>query len=477
MSRRPQLLLMLMAPVVALFAQEPPADAPASAAAPITPSMAERRDAIQAQFVRLADEKRYPEAIALATQILDLTIRLHGESSIELAVPLSNLATAQMHSGDLTGAEANYQAAVALIEKTAGILSPRLINPLVGLGATFHRAGLYPQSVEAYDRALRVNHAEQGFYNFEQLKIRDGLTESYLGMDKMDDANHQQRTQLAIQRRKLGADSPDLVPAIGKLARWYQRTGQYPEAQLQWQTARRIVREAKGPQDPALADLLIGEAQTYQDQALLPLATGALQDAIDILDAQPSPDHRKRAEALVALGDLHLASGKPKSAREQYMAAWKDLSASDDLLPERDRYFARPRRISGRMFDSVAGRSPNNSTAPAAESLLQGYVVVTLGVDEEGRAIGPRVIESQPPGLMDEHVLGVLAGSRFRPRMSEGTVVASQDVSFRHEFRYTKGFAATRAGDDGVESGDKGKPIAYPGSVPAQAPDREPAGD
>jgi tetratricopeptide (TPR) repeat protein len=102
---------------------------------------------------------------------------LHGEDSLELASPLTNLATAQLRNGDLRDAEASYQAAIVLLEKREGFLSPRLANPLVGLGETYVRSEQYPQATEAYERALRVNHVNEGFYNLEQIKIRDGLTE------------------------------------------------------------------------------------------------------------------------------------------------------------------------------------------------------------------------------------------------------------------------------------------------------------
>lgn len=436
---------------------------------------------MQQQFLRLTDEQRYDEAQELAQQVLDLTIRAYGERHIEVATPLSNLATVQMHRGDLTAAETNYQAAIALIEQADGILSPRLINPLIGLGATYNRAGLYPQAEEAYQRALRVNHAQQGFYNFEQFKIRDGLTETYLGLGKLEEANFQQQTQVAIQRRKHGEGNPELVPAIEKLARWYDRTGQYAEARLQWQTARRLLREARGPRDPALVEVLMGEAQSYESEALLPSAVRSLKDALEILDAQPDRDHLKRAEVLVALGDLYLAYNKSNSAKERYIQAWQELSASEEFREQRDRYFAKPRRVSGRPLDKVvgddAGKGPNPRSRP--ELFAQGYVVVNLGVDEEGRVQAPKIVESEPPGLMDRQVLDVLGSSRFRPRMDSGDIVRSDDVVFRHDFRYRKAAAAARREGPGNEAeqnaGKKGAPIAYPepqsGDAPAQAPE------
>jgi tetratricopeptide (TPR) repeat protein len=453
----------------------PPQPAPEIPAPDARATLLQRRDAAQEQFVRLADEKRYDEAVTLATQIVDLTVQAYGDKSIELAGPLTNLATVQMRRGDLTAAESNYQSSITLIERAEGILSPRLINPLVGLGATYNRGGLYGQATEAYQRALRVNHAEQGFYNRDQFKIRDGLTETYLGLEELDQANFQQQTQLAIERRRHGDDSAELVPAIEKLARWYDRTGQYVESRLQWANARRILRETKGPEDPALVDTLIGESQSYQGEAFLPSAVRSLKDALEILDAQPTRDHLKRAEVLVSLGDLYLAVNRVNSAREHYLQAWDDLSGNDELLAQRDDYFARPRRISGQRLDTVAGDDTGTGPRTRPEAFASGYVVANLAVDEDGRVREPKVIESDPAGFMDEYLLDVLGGSRFRPRIDDGQVVVSEGVVFRHDFQYAKALAVSRRDktkEDGKES-DRGEPIAYPEKPANEQPSKE----
>ena len=119
-------------------------------------------------------------------QIVDLTTRVYGEKSIELATPLSNLATAQMRLGELVGAETNYRASIAIIEAEEGLASTRLINPLVGLGETYMRGGLYAGRQTPPTAGLcRPITRQDGFYNLEQMKILDGLSESYLALDKL----------------------------------------------------------------------------------------------------------------------------------------------------------------------------------------------------------------------------------------------------------------------------------------------------
>ena len=101
-----------------------------------------------------------------------------------------------------------------------------------------------------------------GFYNLEQLPILDGLSESYLALDKLEQANARQRYQVMVRQRRSGPDSRETVPALYKLARWYNRTGQYEQARAAYQSARRVLRQNGGDNDPAVVDTLIGEAIT-----------------------------------------------------------------------------------------------------------------------------------------------------------------------------------------------------------------------
>ena len=63
----------------------------------------------------------------------------------------------------------------------------------------------------------------EGFYNFDQFKMHDGLTESYVGLDDMEQANFYQESQLEIRQRESGQRDPAIVPGLYKLAEWYRR--------------------------------------------------------------------------------------------------------------------------------------------------------------------------------------------------------------------------------------------------------------
>ncbi len=463
------------APTAGPVSAAPPPDTPtADAAPPVDPGeeALAQRAASQQTFVRLIDEERYDEALTIAAEIVDLSRRVYGDKSIELAAPLTNLATAQMHLGDLAGAEANYRAAIAILEAGDGVGSPRLVNPLVGLGETYMRGGLYEQANRTYRRALQANHAEAGFYNLEQLKILDGLAESYRALDRLTQANAQQRIQVDIQRRRSGPESPELVSALLKLGRWYNQTGQYDNARLVFEEAQHVLRESKGSDTTAMVDALVGEALAFQYQGAAPDCASTLKRALTVLDAQPEPDHAKRAEVLLALGDLYLRWRQPRSARERYAQAWQELSASDALTPVRERYFGEPRMIAGTLLPTVVnedGKEAKNTGVPRA--LAEGFVVASLTVDTDGDVTNPTILEANPPGLLDKQVLRNLEFAVFRPRMVDGAVVTTEGMQFRQDFRYVQGTAASPGPAPREPAGEKGVPLPYPGNPDEPAPE------
>ena len=370
--------------------------------------------------------KRFDEAIVAAQEVATLTAQAFGNTSLENLRPLENLAAVQLARGDLPAAATSYQAAVTLIERNSGILSPRLVKPLLGLGETFNKAGLYPQAKTAYERALQVNHANQGFYNLEQMPIHDGLSEAYLGLNKPEQAEFHQETQVAIASHRVGDGSPELVPPLSKLAAWYVRNGSPDAAQLTYEAAIGILEKARGKNDPALVDILIGAAQIFRNQAYIGqnvsdqfvtgwgctrevLRDGTIRErcpsgdvhylkrALEVLQAQSSADPAKRAEVLVALGDSYMAAGKPRSAREDYVQAWRELSADPALEMKRDGYFQHPALVGGPPFRTLTREAAALVAKHKQADLPAGSVVARLVVDEEGHARDPAPCRSRTP--------------------------------------------------------------------------------
>jgi tetratricopeptide (TPR) repeat protein len=314
-------------------------------------------------------------------------------------------------------------------------LSSRLVNPLNGLGATYNRLGLYDQAVQTYERALRINHVNDGFYNFEQFKIYDGMTESYVGLGEIEDANFFQESQVEIYQRKIGIDSPAIAPGLYKLAEWYERSGQIELAMRSYRRADTILRAGEGGKmNPERVRALEGQAHVYERAGNQSASASVLKRALSIVDANPEIDYSKRGTLLVRLGDLYARSGKATSSEESYAEAWRDLSHDDSDLDLRDRFFANPVRIAGRPISALEF-SPN-ARKKDPEDLALGYVLISYTVQADGRTADVRVIESEPPGVMDKSLVSTFARSLFRPQRVAGVATGAESQLFQLDFRY-----------------------------------------
>ncbi|MDP2324942.1 MAG: energy transducer TonB [Gammaproteobacteria bacterium] len=434
-----------------------------------------QRDAADNRYRTLIAEGRNAEAVAAGLDVLTLTQHLHGEGSIELASPLTNLATAQLRNGDFLNAETSYQAAIAILEKHAGFLSLRLVNPLVGLGETYIRSEQYVLATEAYEKALHINHVNEGFYNPDQITIRDGLTEGYLGLQDIEQANLHQDAQVYAKQRRLGANSPEVIVALAKLGRWYDRSGQAEQARFAYQNAARLLEKADGDNSKARIDLLLEIADTYRAQALLPpdpdsvhtpasllsLSSITLQEALNVVEQEQPPDPSQRARILVELGDLYVIWGKRNTAATRYKDAWQALSANPDLETLRDQYFAEPSRIVGPSAPTIFPAPSRNSPPPAKKDLEPGFVVVRFDVNEAGRVVSPTIIEADPANLLEHRVTEAAAKTLYRPRYVDAMPVAATGLVLRHDFRYAPGKLEKK---DAPPADEASKPLEQPAS-------------
>ncbi|MGI9329343.1 MAG: TonB family protein [Gammaproteobacteria bacterium] len=413
-----------------------PADSDARSETPNTePAKAARnlRVATYERMVRLLKEKRYGEAKEAAQAVVTMTEQESGPDSIKIVPPLDNLATTQMLNGDLIDAANNYQRSIAIIKQAEGRLTPRLVNPYVGLGATYNRAELYEKAEEAYLTALRINHVNDGFYNLEQIRIRDGLTEAFIGLDDFGEADFHQTIQLEINQRRYGEDNPEVAPAMYKLARWYERAGLMEEARYIYQRAQSVIRKSAGKNSPEMVAALEGMAGTYERQGLLGESAGRLKRALKIVESQPEIDRPKQAELLVRLGDLFMGAGQRDTANANYERAWQALSQDPEYSDLRQLYFSNPVRVAGlgwsvlRYGPGVRGNAPD---------LLEGFVLVRYDVATDGRTENVTIIESDPQDLMDKRVKSAIKRSYFRPRYSDGVAAVAEGQLYRHDFRY-----------------------------------------
>ena len=399
-----------------------------------------RRDRAQRQFLTLYDDRNYQQSIFFANRVVELTREIFGNNSIELADPLMNLASAYRRSGDPQSAQATYAAAIAIIEDNQDNLSAELINPLVGLGATYNDAGLYALGLSAYQRALRISHVNGGFYNFEQIPARDGLTESHLGMEDLEKADFEQTVQVSIYKHEYGEKNPEILPAMYKVADWYHRTGQFENEQSIYTTALRMVKRSGGKTDPLLIDTYRRYAALYRRQELPEEAVRMQKKASEINEMQPEPNITLRGDLLVELGDMYITFGYSRRAVETYSEAWQVFAVDPELYGERlEDYFSKPQSVRRMAIPAYYPRSSRSLDAAENPNMFgDGIVMARYTVTDRGRVEDVEIIESDPSGLLDDKVVSALRRSYFRPEFQDGLPVFRPDMTFVHEFKYDK---------------------------------------
>lgn len=430
------------------------------AAAAEAPDVDARYAAAEATLQRLMEEKRYEEAAQVAADLVTLSGSVASDQSLALARALTGLGMARLNQGELREAEQHLRSAVRLIEEAEGPGSPALMQPLLGLAETHRINGDLARANAVYQRTLVLNNATSGFYNPEQLPILDALAETFLALNQIDKANIQQRRQVLIQQRRFGDDDPQFAQAMFKLGHWYNRTGQQPAAHQTFQEARRIIQQTGGKRDPALVDALIGEALTYTSEGDLASSVAMLNRALDVLDAQPTRDPLKRADVLVALGDLNMVFRRTATAREHYGEAWRSLDGEDPALAaQREAYFARPARIAGPLLPKVVDADGRTRPQPrSGAGYANGSISVRFSVDVDGLARDPVIVEAIPAGLIDRKVLRAITQGVYRPRLVDGVSVATAETHLHHSYRYLRAAEEKPRDSDRPES----RPLAPP---------------
>ena len=451
------------------------ADAPAAPAAPATspadaapspgessPTPASRSDAY-AEFRRLFDDRQYEQALVPARQVVTLTEQEGSDD--ELQVAIMNLAATQSLAGSYSDAEASFLRVIELIEAEGTRASSRLARANAGLAVVYHDAGRHEMAVARFEGALALARRTEGLFDEAQLPLIDKFTDSLTSMQRLEDAHDAQRYGLRIVERKYGKNSPEIVPRLEVIARWYTRVGAYDAARLTLRRAITLVEDQLGKDSEALIGPLTALAENYRRPLLNPADRGfesdpnptsayntipgaadgstwrmpsalaaegerALERALAIAESQPTPSPARIADVRTQLGDWYQTRLQHEKALPHYLAAWnaaRQVKTGDATLA--DTLFARPvllHYVRPSEWDRFERRPP--------EEVLPHTVEVELTVTAEGRVRDAEVVANDGSPRMAEAALDAAGTARYRPRLSEGKPLDTADVKFAQTY-------------------------------------------
>jgi len=430
--------------------------------APAAPAPASRSDAY-AEFRRLFDARQYEQALVPASQVVTLTEQ--EGSGDELQVAIMNLAATQSLAGNYSDAEASFMRVITLIEAEGTRASSRLARANAGLAVVYHDAGRHEMAVARFESALALARRNEGLFDEAQLPLIDKFTDSLTSMQRLEDAHDAQRYGLRIVERKYGKNSPEIVPRLEVIARWYTRVGAYDAARLTLRRAITLVEDQLGKDSEALIGPLTALAENYRRPLLNPVDRGfesdpspsnayntmpgaadgstwrmpsalategerALERALAIAESQPTPSPIRIADVRTQLGDWYQTRLQHEKALPHYIAAWnaaRQVKSGDATLA--DTLFARPV-----LLHYVRPSEWDRYERRPSEEVLPHTVEVELTVTAEGRVRDAEVVANDGTPRMAEAALDAAETARYRPRLSEGKPLDTADVKFAQTY-------------------------------------------
>jgi len=413
-------------------------------------------------FREALGDKAYLEADTLAKRVVEMSIDLNGIDSHDSAKAITNLGIAQHHNRDYESAMRNFESSIDIIERIDDRLSSSLINPLRGLAATQALTGRPAMAKRSYERAVHVSHVNDGPHNPDQVTTLASIAELSISVGDLSVADDIQEQIYAIQSRNIDPQSLDIIPAMEIKAGWQHRLQQYREERLTLRKIISVLQRHKGKDSLELiapltnlgkSFLFISQTQfNYHDDVSATSGESYLRRANRIADTNPDSTWQIVESTLLALGDYYVLSGRPNRAARIYGETWALLSLSEDPLTENEQAKGdeqarlRNRRNhleTVKILQVVHPPKYYNSVRedtglPPPENFATGSVSFSLTVSANGRIGSLKHIETQPYQLEEfgKTIGRSLRRLMYRPRIEDGKMVATKEITYTHEFFY-----------------------------------------
>jgi TonB family protein len=378
-------------------------------------------------------------------QRIQSTTEQFGKNSLQTAEAYSDLADSQRRAGQHEQATQSYVTAIEIYRSIDGPFTALAIPLLMNMGDNYREAHDGVNAVTAYTEARTVNRRIYGLLNEAQFPMLDKLSTTLLELNRPVEAEAQQVEALRLAERTWPPESEQGLAAIYKYAGWLRDRGLFQFERDQYERARRIIEEHYGKKDVRLVTPLLGIGNSFRNQRTPDgQGIGALQEALEILSAQPTKDSLAVATALRDLGDWQVAFDRVGYAGAEYRRAWQVLDEVQSGDRVRREWFTGPVFV---LREPIVLRGLSED--PNAPS---GHVLVRFDLDKNGITSNVVIVESEPAGLMDEAVSRQVKRSRFRPQMADGQVVGGEGLGLRLTFQYKP---AAEAGKDNAEKESK----------------------
>ena len=442
---------------------------------------APRRPESQQEYWAQVDRKDWSAAIAAAEQLVTAARATVPPRPLALADALSLLGNAQYGARDYASAEKAFTEALQIVEQHAGAASPKLLDPLQGLGYTLAASGQHKEAIPPLERALLIDRRSYGLYDINQQSVLRQLAESLHKAGRTADAERHVLYLGQLGERVYGRRDPRQVPILCYVADWYGDIGDFLTARAIYRKAIQLVEQKLGPDDPTAVEPLRLLAGTYTKELLystlgmrtvsrerLPTdATGvsnegkqinprylgtegekSLERALKILQAQPPSAHDTLLDTLIDMGDWFQIKHQADKAMPFYrraaalsatLAGATATASTQASTPSTTTTPAEPEPLSfpARLYYPSPTNMFRTSMLPA-DQVDERFVEVQFTVTGEGEVSGAKVTGASGTAREVAETLAAVRAARFRPKFTKGEPVETTGMTLREVFRSRK---------------------------------------
>lgn len=421
-----------------------------------------------------------------------------------------DLASADYQAGNHAAAVDRFAEAVKLAGETWGDNSPRNIAPLRGLGMSLLAQQRTAEAVPLLARAVALSRRHQGLFNDEQYAIALPLSRAYQQLGMVQEAEREEQYAYRAAESRFGTDDLRLLPALDRLARWYEDSARPAQARYLHRRAFTIATDPRKTSATGAVRALLGVARTYfiefrdgpetteEDNPfpngnarlvsevqqsgpqvpmgyyLDPQAERALQLAIMIADK--SGIAALRQDATLFYGDYLLLDGKPAAAEKQYALSAEFRAsriATGELSALEPDPLAKPQPL--------IVRRPNfthRNEQSAVEDVDVHTTVLSATVTPQGRLAAVKVVSSEENASRQRTLVTAAERAVYRPAYVEGKAIATEGVELVFTSRTLKSERPAPKpdgkGDDAKDAPTEAASAAPPATATQSPPDSAP---
>lgn len=404
------------------------------------------------------DDKDWSAAVSAAEQLV-AAARKEG-APLPLAEALGLLGSAQLRNADLAGAEASFEEALAIVERSEGRASGHTLMPLQGLGFTFAAGNRHEEAIPYLDRALLISHRTHGLFHEGQQPILKQLANSLTHTGQPLVAERHVKYMLQVGERAYGQDDPKIVPLMCQVGDWHAEVGSFDTARRHYRDAIRLVEDKLGKKDVALVLPLRRLAASFPKELdfrakgfidphtarsleappMLPRRENprylsregqrALLRALEVLEAQPDTPQALLSETLIELGDWYQFRQDPKKALQYYRQAAVVLEEIKRKAPEAAQD---PLAFPVRVYFPVPSVIARGNRL-FADQREEAFVQLEFDVLADGSVANAIVTGSNTYQRHVSEILDAIRDARFRPKFVDGEPVDTMAMSFREVY-------------------------------------------